>query len=497
MQGVSLLPRIESLPENMSNQEDELERMLEEAERLAGQMRAAAVASNAHFESSSNNDEMHDMTMTNSAGIEIAANAMDAAVTLSRRQPPPPPPQHPPRQASGSTIDTGVPVSTVQIPQQPPSVDDLSLPSNIHVVSASDHYQHHVAEGGGKPHLEMEAAIRATQNMEKALHALGAATTTLPEEEEPMSPVPDSPPTVSRKTSPSTLHREFAEATSAASSSHNKKNKQPTESHDYSSAPAPRTTTTVASKPPPPPPTNEATSPPTSTSALPKEGDADYAPLKDYSFRPSKFAPDDSVTWEEVDTAQEHDDDFVPLRDYSNITPVKSAGHASVAVVPRRRGVNRKRRSRRILAAVTISLALLGLAYYLMEKAVEPTPNRPTEIPQREPVTPDNPPTEPIHTVPLPWLTEEDVSEADQSPEEDTDLEQAFFDYANHPVVGDDDNHEDDRDEYEEEFGNFIDIEPGHGFLCRMPLGWGLFNRCQPSSSRGERLDAILNAMFI
>mmetsp|Transcript_13008 Transcript_13008/g.26393 ORF Transcript_13008/g.26393 Transcript_13008/m.26393 type:complete len:504 (+) Transcript_13008:104-1615(+) len=503
MPQVSLLPRIESLPEDMSNQEDELERMLEEAERLAAQMRIAAIASNAHFESSQGGATMnHRHNSDSKIDLEPMDDSQeseqDAAVDLPQRQPPPPkhpPTRHAPRQASGSTIDTGVPVSTVQIPPQPPSVtDDLSLPSNIHIVHAGE-------GGGGKSVAEVEAAIRATQNMERALHALGATTL---EEEEPTSPVPDSPPTVSRKTSPATLHREFAEATSAASSSHNKRKKK----QGGNSADAPSTFTKDTPKPPPPTISTNGTIPPppsSSSSILPREGDSDYVPLKDYSFKPSKFTPDDSVTWEQVDTPEEHDDDFVPLKDYSNLAPVTSSRTAVASVSSRRGGSKKRRRRRFVLVAVVMSLALLGFAYYLMQKAAQPPTSattRTTVVPEREPVDlPPAPPKEPIQIEPLPWIAEEDASEAEDVAEE-MDLEQAFSNYFNPPTADEikeeEQQVEEEEDEEEEdEFGHYIDIEPARGFLCNLPTGWLLFGERCHSSSRKERIDSLLNAMLL
>ena len=542
MHSLSHLPRVDSgsLPgkvakeENMSNHhhhhhhEDELERMLEEAERLAAQIRSAAVASQVQLESSpgcattptkSNHHREAKSNNNNTASENVYTSQdseEDAAADLPRRQPPPP--KHPPRQASGSTIDTGVPVSTVQIPHQPPSVDDLSLPSNIHIVSTFDHHHHVVDEG--RPLAEVEAAIRATQNMERALQALGA--TTLEEEEgeqgqDPASPIPDSPPTVSRKSSPATLHREFAEATSAASSSHNNKRKKKqakdsvvTSSTSSKATAQPAATSTTNNRTIPPPPS--------STSSLPKEGDSDYVPLRDYSFKPSKFAPDESVTWEQVDTPGENDDDFVPLKDYSNVTPIQSTNRVAV-VAPMgrggRSGTTTKRYRRRIRAAVAISLTVLGFAYYFMKKAVPPTTTTTTTttttmIPEREPVDP--PPAslpKPIHIEPLPWIVKDASEDEDMFATEEMDLEEAFSNYVNGPITHDNDGddgkneeqHEDGKDpvaeEEEYEFGDYIDIEPARRFLCNLPTGWLVFgDRCH-SSSRKERVDSLLNAMLL
>jgi len=261
--------------------------------------------------------------------------------------------------------------------------------------------------------------------------------------------------------------------------------------------------------------------PPSSASSLPKEGDSDYVPLRDYSFKPSKFAPDESVNWEQVDTPGENDDDFVPLKDYSNVTPIQSTNRVAV-VAPTARGgrtgiTAKRRRHRRIRAAVAISLTVLGFAYYFMKKAIPrfstttttTTSATTTMIPEPEPVDlPPASPPKPIHIEPLPWIVQ-DASEAeDMFAVEEMDLEQAFSNYVNGPNTDDDgddskneEQHDDANDsiaeEEEYEFGNYIDIEPARGFLCNLPTGWLVFgDRCH-SSSRKERVDSLLNAMLL
>eukprot|EP00977_Amphora_coffeiformis_P029368 scaffold40341_cov176-Amphora_coffeaeformis.AAC.3 len=152
-----------------------------------------------------------------------------------------------------------------------------------------------------------------------------------------------------------------------------------------------------------------------------------------------------------------------------------------------------------------MSLALLGFAYYLMQKAARPPTSattRTTVVPEREPVDlPPPPPKEPIQIEPLPWIAEEDASEAEDVAEE-MDLEQAFSNYFNPPTA--DENKEEEQqveeeedEEEEDEFGHYIDIEPARGFLCNLPTGWLLFGERCHSSSRKERIDSLLNAMLL
>lgn len=411
-------------------QEDELERMLEEAERLANKIRAAAAAS----QSQSGNS--------------------------SEQQGRPSPPHYPPRDPSGSTIDThGVPIDTVQVPHNPPMDDDaLTLSSNVHIANPFDQ----VATGGTSgelqqqhPHYsshqhsdaDMEAALRATQNMEKALQALGAGM--------PDSSGTDAAMAATTTTSSPTLTPKSPPALTLRNSTMSS------------------TTKTPSPRPPPPPPA-------TSSSLLPKEGDDDYVPMKDYSFKPSRFVPDTDVNWEEVDTANENDDDFVPLRDYSSSSsvPVASSGAMPQANGGRRRRFWTRRRKRRAAVGGLIMLVLLlGIAYSFHGQSVQSE--------EAETVEHDNNSTaptayggEPIQVKPLDWAATRQLEDVPLDTEAVALSLEEFM-------------------EEEDSYFAVIDIEPARNIKCTIPLAWLVLRDCHPTATVGDRLEAVLQSMLI
>ena len=449
-------------------EDDELERMLEEADRLAAKMRAAAMASNSHFKAQPPNTANADSQASSRIVPETVDSEENGDENPNSLPPhmPPPPPKHPPRQPSASTIDTGVPISTVQVPHHPPSFDDdaLSLPSNIHIVNPFD-------SADPKSSQEVEAALRATQNMEKALQALGV------KEDGTSSPLPPDAVAASLGSprSPSLLV--------------NKTN----------DAQIPSDTRSNPSKPPPPPP----------SSLLPQEGDADYVPLKDYSFKPSKFTPDTDVTWEQVDTAKEQDDDFVPLRDYSSQgtknQPNKAASlftNGADVYTGKSRGKSKRRRRRRTIAGAILALGLLLFLVYLsMRETTTSTADTP---PDKEEVTSkqDRPspsystresPNEPIQVTPLAWATSQDSSQGLKDADGDIDL-----DWGSEDSEGSSGSTAEsfELEEYDDALV-LVEIKPARDVKCSMPMAWLVTPDCHDSAETGERLEAVLHTMLI
>jgi hypothetical protein len=455
------------------NSQDELERMLQEAERLAAQMRAAATASAAHLASSSSHHGS-----TSQHGVTTPP-----LLFVPEGSPPPPP------QASPAAL---LPLTTVQIarppndpPNDPPDPHDkrdddkrdddvLSLPSQIQIGDSGPPSPDEdetpdalttrlllQSKTGRSPPFEMEAALQVTHDMAQALqHALGVAPAVVA-----ASPgSPESPPAATP--TPTTTTTRIPATPPAV---------RPLDPFAVAPAPRERTPQTssrqVAPRAPPPP-----------APAVPTEGDDDYAPLKDYSFKPSKWTPDESVQWEQVDLAQEDDADYVALRDYSSPSPQgKSTAVSSLPVRGGRLALappRAKRRRRRRRAAVSLILTVLAaaVAYVYYDKnhgAVAQRSGRPT------PTTGTPEPPQTIRVQPLPWVVPGDTHD---------DGDRTAYSFQS--VL----------DEEEDDDYDFTVAEIGHGAAggaCHFPLAWLVAPQCHGrESSPTERVEALLQSML-
>jgi hypothetical protein len=220
---------------------------------------------------------------------------------------------------------------------------------------------------------------------------------------------------------------------------------------------------------------------------VPTEGDDDYAPLKDYSFKPSKWTPDESVQWEQVDLAQEDDADYVALRDYSSPTPRKKS--MAVSLLPARGGglamatprSKRRRRRRRAAAAFVLIALVAAVAYaYSRSDAVKHSTSRRRRRAQQSrpsPTRTPEPPPQTIRVQPLPWVVSGDARD-----------DEAFY-------RGGAPHTDDDEDDYD-----FTVAEIGGGSAggaCHFPLAWLVVPQCHGrESSPTERVEALLQSML-
>lgn len=306
--------------------EDELEKMLAEAQRLALRMRTA-MANSGHTEALAALDAM----ATSSASFDLPS--------LSGEE----------QQATGQlTLEEHFELNGGS------SSKELDDSSNYEEKSLAD------KSAASAQYEEVEAAIKATREMELALQALGGSLRNVNGKDDDDSSTEDG-----RK------------KRTAVVTPRNNGSNQSRDSPISPPTPYPASPSTVKRK-------IEAFQDRERNRSYEDsiqwekidsvhEDDDDFVPIQDYS--PQKKSQkqrqtrvdEHGITWETMDTAAQHDEDYVPLSDYSRTArngeePGLGASSFRLRAVQKKR--RRQQKRRRMMRAVALALVVLYAIYY-------------------------------------------------------------------------------------------------------------------------------------
>ena len=239
----------------------------------------------------------------------------------------------------------------------------------------------------------------------------------------------------------------------------------------------------------------------------------DLVPVMDYSANIKTSA---SIQWEKVDTAEPNDDDYVPLADYSKQSPTRRLYETAEEDLTTARALKlqhaRKKRKQKlrmmVAASVGLVLALVYGGYHhrsssttstaTLQKDTGLSTNPPSQI-EREAIL------QPVQEI----LTSQKEVSGEMVPdqeEEDEAFESDEYEYEGYYEEDDYEQeeveYEEDDDEYEEESDDdgyeYEDEKEGHRAAftaCDIPLAWLTMPQCD-ERPRAERLESLLEAMM-
>jgi hypothetical protein len=525
-----------AIPEDESSAEEELERMLLEAERLANQMRSASSPSTRHTNSNNSNNTTNnnDNSRPPRNGLSLSSAAAVASRNQTRR--------YDDEQDSRSDVvsltslassqDLGMLLRDVT-PQayqdnEDNSDDDddeedsaLSYPNGSE--NDHDHDDGHSSvlssttsidpsTPSRESHPDIDAAVRAARKMQQALQALGAS-----DAQAPVSPSYEKP-------SPAQTDRTVSPVESPSASDPHHKNDSSNHQHSND----------IQWEPFDPP----------------REEDDDFVPLQDYSHTAKTANPHEGlpssphtpvsvpprvkqvdaggVLWERVDYCNNNDDDYVPLKDYSrnnmnnstsnrnHNTPTKRPAVVDRRVATTSAKLRSRARRRQMTVALLLAITLVvSTAYYFLRHY-----QNVTSTPSTRPSPPDSTASTTITTN----ATKVDSIESPEGPlgvtangNDNVDnasahilpVRVAAVDTGREPAVVtlERDQHKRDTRVTPTAFQSHRRSHPASAASepppkargddrCHVPMGWLLWEHCDPHTKRSERLESLLQAML-